>query len=126
MRAALLDPKNGFSQIPGSAEPEQPSPDFCSGNASVSIRPQIDPYLTGNSTAASDLLVHIFLQDHRVVPTRRRAADISISKSVVADIDGQKLVDAKELFTKLQASFSAIKGIIYCSFQISCDKMIEC
>lgn len=111
MRAALLDPDNGFSQTPGSSEPVQPSPDINS-TADASIPPRIDPSLTGRPPA-SDLLVHLFLQDHRVVPTRRHAADISISRSAVADIHGYQLVDARELFTKLQASFSAIKGMSY-------------
>lgn len=109
MRAALLDPKNGFSRyVPDMAEPAFTSlaPSF--NNNALQFE-QVDFPSTLNVPAP--VIVHLFLQDHRVVPTRKSAADISLPSHAVADTHGQRLVDAKAVFTSLQTSFSAIKGI---------------
>lgn len=57
-----------------------------------------------------DIIIHMFLQDHRVVPHRRSAVDLCLPSTDVADSHSKHVVSASSLFTKLQESFSAIQG----------------
>lgn len=109
MRAALLAPENGFSKESGPDALLSESPqDATSRDHEMDAPDPRDP----SPRADSDTIVHLFLRDHRVVPPRKSAVDIKVSSMAVADIHGQRLVDAKELFQRLQLSLSAIKGLI--------------
>ena len=117
MRAALLASENGFCKEsrPDSTRLSESVQDVTSRGCEVDAPQPREP--SPRADSGLDTIVHLFLRDNRVVPPRKTAVDLMGSGTAVADMHGQQLVDAQELFGQLQLSLSAIKGLILFSFR---------